>query len=124
MAEDDGALVPSLRPGNEMGTTMARHRGHGDGSVYERAAKGDWCAQLTLPTGKRKTVGYGRTKREAQIKLREAQLLLQQGKLPMLLTCLWRIDDPANSGGLLGSIWREPDDDFADRRRWIEDGRW
>jgi len=61
---------------------MARHRGHGDGSIYQRTAKGDWCAQLTLPTGKRKTVGYARTRREAQIKLREAQSLLQQGKLP------------------------------------------
>lgn len=82
MAEDDGTLLPSLRLGNDISTTMARHRGHGDGSVYERKAKGDWCAQLTLPTGKRKTIGYGRTKREAQTKLRAAQPLLQQGKLP------------------------------------------
>lgn len=81
MAACRSTLMPCLRPGSEMRTTMARHRGHGDGSVYERTAKGDWCAQLTLPTGKRKTVGYGRTKREAQIKLREAQLLLHQGKL-------------------------------------------
>jgi len=61
---------------------MARHRGHGDGTVYHRTTKDDWCAQLTLPDGTRKTVGYGKTKKEAQQKLRAAQLLLHQGTLP------------------------------------------
>jgi hypothetical protein len=41
---------------------------------------------------------------------------------PMLLICLWRIEGPADSDGMLCSIWREPDDDFGDRRRWIENG--
>jgi hypothetical protein len=43
-------------------------------------------------------------------------------RLPLLLTTLWRIhDDPANSDGLLGPIWREPDAPFEQRRHWIED---
>lgn len=41
--------------------------------------------------------------------------------LPILLTCLWRIDDPTNTDGLLGCIWRAPDTDFHDRRHWIRD---
>lgn len=37
--------------------------------------------------------------------------------LPILLTCEWRITrDPANSRGLLGSIWREP---FPGRRERV-----
>jgi len=43
--------------------------------------------------------------------------------LPMLLTCLWRIDDSSNPDGLLGRIWREPHADFDDRRRWINTPR-
>ncbi len=42
----------------------------------------------------------------------------QPGKLPLLLTCQWRIDDATNSDGLLGQIWREPDSGFDNRRRW------
>lgn len=41
--------------------------------------------------------------------------------LAILLTCLWRIDDPTNTDGLLGCIWRAPDTDFHDRRHWIRD---
>jgi hypothetical protein len=37
---------------------------------------------------------------------------------PVLLTCQWRIDDPRNAAGLLGPIWREPDDEFRERRPW------
>jgi hypothetical protein len=37
--------------------------------------------------------------------------------LPILLTCEWRIQrDPSNPDGLLGPIWRMPDDPA--RRRW------
>jgi DNA-binding Lrp family transcriptional regulator len=43
----------------------------------------------------------------------------QLGKLPLLLTCQWRIDDVGNPDGLLGPIWREPDWDFNDRRCWL-----
>jgi len=39
--------------------------------------------------------------------------------LPLLLTCLWRVDDPNNSDSLLGRIWREPDSDFDCRRFWL-----
>jgi hypothetical protein len=38
--------------------------------------------------------------------------------LPLLLTCEWRISrDPANPHGLLGPIWRSPDD--RTRRVWL-----
>jgi hypothetical protein len=38
-------------------------------------------------------------------------------QLPILLTCEWRIaDDPANSHGLLGRVWRTPED--PSRRCW------
>lgn len=40
-------------------------------------------------------------------------------KLPLLLTCRWRIEEPNNPDGLLGSIWREPDRTIGDRRRWL-----
>lgn len=43
--------------------------------------------------------------------------------LPILLACLWRIDDPNNPDGLLGRIWREPHADFDDRRCWINTPR-
>lgn len=36
--------------------------------------------------------------------------------LPLLLTCHWRIDDPRNTQGLLGPIWREPSS--TERRCW------
>jgi len=41
------------------------------------------------------------------------------GKLPMLLTCQWRIDDAENPHSLLGCVWREPDSHFNDRRFWL-----
>jgi len=43
----------------------------------------------------------------------------QPQPLPLLLTCRWHIDDPSNQQGLLGRIWRPPDADFDDRRRWL-----
>ena len=36
--------------------------------------------------------------------------------LPLLLTCLWRIEDRRNPDGLLGPIWREPSS--SERRHW------
>jgi hypothetical protein len=40
-------------------------------------------------------------------------------RLPVLLTCDWRINrDPTNLHGLLGPVWREPDAVFHRRRRW------
>jgi len=41
------------------------------------------------------------------------------GKLPLLLTCQWRIDDAGNLHSLLGCVWREPDSNFDDRRFWL-----
>ncbi len=43
------------------------------------------------------------------------------GKLPVLLTCQWRIDDTRNTDGLLGRIWGEPDTEFDKRRYWLPD---
>ncbi len=47
----------------------------------------------------------------------------QQGKLPLLLTCQWRIDDALNPHGLLGKIWREPGADCNGRRYWLQVSR-
>lgn len=43
------------------------------------------------------------------------------GKLPLLLTCRWRIEEPSNPDGALGPIWREPTSVFDDRGCWITD---
>jgi len=43
----------------------------------------------------------------------------QSGRLPLLLTCLWRVNDPSNCHGLLGCIWRELDAHFDDRGHWL-----
>jgi DNA-binding MarR family transcriptional regulator len=45
----------------------------------------------------------------------------QPGKLPLLLTCQWRINDPSNCNGLLGSVWRDAAAGFHERRRWLLD---
>lgn len=50
-----------------------------------------------------------------------AAVVGQPGRLPLLLTCQWRIDDPCNLYGLLGSIWRDADADFHERREWLPD---
>lgn len=41
-------------------------------------------------------------------------------KLPLFLTCRWRIEEPNNPDSLLGPIWREPDRAFDDRQRWVK----
>ncbi len=51
-------------------------RAHSEGSVYQRASDGKWCASATLPDGRRRTV-YGGTQKEALTKLRAMQ---QQGR--------------------------------------------
>lgn len=43
----------------------------------------------------------------------------QPEKLPLLLTCLWRMYHAANFYGLLGPIWREPRACFDHRRLWL-----
>jgi len=42
-------------------------------------------------------------------------------KLPLLLTCRWRIEDTHNPRGLLGPIWRQIDGPFDDRQSWLPD---
>jgi integrase len=54
-----------------MDGNMGKRRGHGEGSIFKRA-DGRWSGQLTLPSGKRKTI-YGKTRREVVEKLVEAQ---------------------------------------------------
>ena len=58
---------------------MAKQRGHGEGSIYQRK-DGRWAASLTLESGKRKTF-YGKTRKEAYEKLKKAQYEQQQGVL-------------------------------------------
>lgn len=43
----------------------------------------------------------------------------RSGRLPLLLTCRWRVDEPGNPCGLLGPIWREVDTDFDERCCWV-----
>jgi len=42
----------------------------------------------------------------------------QPARLPLLLTCQWRVDDPLNSHGLIGPIWRGPEANFNERGSW------
>jgi len=42
----------------------------------------------------------------------------QPARLPLLLTCQWRVDDPLNSHGLVGPIWRGPEANFNERGSW------
>ncbi len=52
----------------------ARKQPKGEGSVYQRASDGKWCASVTLPSGRRKVV-YGDDEREA---LRKRRALLAE----------------------------------------------
>jgi integrase len=58
---------------------MAKQRGHGEGSIYQRQ-DGRWAASITLENRKRKTF-YGKTRREVQEKLRVALNEQKQGIL-------------------------------------------
>lgn len=61
---------------------VAKHRGHGEGHVYQRA-DGRWEWKITMPNGDRRSF-YGKTKREATIKknqaLRDAEAGLSQNR--------------------------------------------
>jgi integrase len=57
--------------------TTTKRRGHGEGSICQRK-DGLWVARITLPRGKRKPF-YGKTRREAADKLKEAQKALDEG---------------------------------------------
>lgn len=54
-----------------------KRRGHGEGSISQRA-DGLWMARVSLPNGKRKAL-YGKTRKEAQDKLRAALRDLDAG---------------------------------------------
>ncbi len=56
---------------------MSKRRGHGEGTIKQRS-DGRWEGQVSLPDGRRKSV-YGKTRREAQDKLRAALRDLDAG---------------------------------------------
>ena len=58
---------------------MARRRSNGEGSMYLRE-DGLWCAQITLPDGKRK-YKYGKTQKEVKDWLLEQRKLVNDGLL-------------------------------------------
>src|SRR5213082_1351982 len=58
---------------------MAKQRGHGEGSIYQRK-DGRWVASMTLENRKRKYF-YGETRKEVQEKLKVALHEQQQGTL-------------------------------------------
>jgi integrase len=65
----------------EVRETMAKQRGHGEGSIYQRK-DGRWAASLTLEGGKRKRkTFYGKTRKEVQDKLNTALHAQKQGML-------------------------------------------
>jgi hypothetical protein len=39
--------------------------------------------------------------------------------LPLLLTSWWRVIHPLKPPGLLAPIWREPQQEFGNRRAWL-----
>ncbi len=62
----------------------SKMRGHGEGSIFERKSdRGSrtkpWVAQITLENQRKKTVGYFKTRQEAQLALRKALNDLEQG---------------------------------------------
>lgn len=58
---------------------MAKQRGHGEGSIYQRK-DGRWAAAISLGGGRHKTF-YGKTRKEVQEKLKIALHEQQQGTL-------------------------------------------
>lgn len=65
-------------------------------------------------------VTSGNAAEERIARVARATAVGQPGKLPLLLTCQWRIEDVRNPEGLLGSIWREPDGGLDRRRCWLQ----
>jgi integrase-like protein len=57
---------------------MAKRRGNGEGSIYQRESDGRWVASLMLPNGKRKAL-YGKTRKEVIDKLRAAAKSIESG---------------------------------------------
>jgi integrase len=63
------------------GRAMAKQRGHGEGSIYQRK-DGRWAASISLEGRKRKTF-YGETRKEVAEKLNTALQEQKQGTLAM-----------------------------------------
>lgn len=59
---------------------MSKRRGNGEGTIMKRS-DGRWQAQVSLPSGKRKTV-YGKSRQEVASKLADALQDLKKGILP------------------------------------------
>src|SRR5689334_14788674 len=57
---------------------MARTRGNGEGTIYQRKSDGKWCTAITLADGKRKVL-YGKTRQEVARKLNSALQAREQG---------------------------------------------
>jgi integrase len=57
---------------------MARSRGNGEGSIYQRKSGGKWCTAITLDGGKRKVL-YGKTRQEVAKRLNQALNDREQG---------------------------------------------
>jgi integrase len=60
---------------------VAKHRGHHEGSIYQRESDGRWVGSISLEEGGRKYL-YGKTRKEVYDKLQKALLEQQQGILP------------------------------------------
>lgn len=58
---------------------MARRGPNNEGSVYQRASDGKWCATVTLPGGRRKTV-YGKDEKDAIRKRRKLLAAVEAGR--------------------------------------------
>jgi integrase len=57
--------------------TKERRRGHGEGAIFQRG-DGQWVAQVSLESGKRKTY-YAKTRKEVTAKLKAAQKAVDDG---------------------------------------------
>jgi excisionase family DNA binding protein len=79
--------------------------------VARRLSLGRATTYLLVQRGELPVVRIGRAVRAAGVG--------QGAGPPLLLTRRWRIDDPHDRDGLIGSIWRAPEAPFRDRRVWL-----
>ncbi len=67
---------------------MAKRRGHGDGSIYQRNADGRWVGVLDLGyrNGKRsRRYVYASTRKEVAVRLERLRQSHREGTFPMLM---------------------------------------
>lgn len=99
-------------------TMWARGYEHKFNAYYEYWKSLRWYQnQEHFPTVLVVTVSDAAEERIAQAALEMGRW--QYYRLPLLLTCQWRIDENRNGLGLLGPIWRAPDADIEERRHWL-----